>query len=135
MGKIFQSIMRAQFIRGKEPKQSMDIGFKTWGNIKPKDILIPQKEVHVSTKGSFDSSGSADTIWPDMVILVLLVQKFYDPELAKHIIYLNYFKCWDLPEALRRRNEDNDLLPARRMFGTRQQMENRFNILQRKDES
>jgi hypothetical protein len=127
--------MRAQFIRGQEPKQSMEIGLRTWDNIKAGDILLPKKEIYVSTKGSFDNSGSADIIWSDTVVVILLFKIFYNPELAKHIIYLNYFKCWDLPEALKRRKEYNDLLPARRMFGTRQQFENRFNILQRKDES
>lgn len=127
--------MRAQFVRGKEPKQAMDLGLKTWDNIKPGDIILPKKEVNVSAKGHLSSAGSGDTIWKDMVLLVLLVQKFLDPELGKNIIYLNYFKCWDLPEALRRKNEPLDHIPARRMFGTRQQMENRFEILQRKDES
>jgi hypothetical protein len=128
--------MRAQFIRGKEPKEAMDIGFRTWDNLKVGDILIPKKEVNIDRKGKFISEyGSEDTIWEYIFVLILKVQKFYDPEIAKHITHLGYFKCWDLPEAIRRRNEIHDLIPERRMSGTRQQMENRFNILQRKDES
>lgn len=130
--------MKAQFIRGKEPREAMDIGFRTWDNIKAGDILSLKKEVYTDRKGIFISEkGSGDTIWIDinMVILILKVQKFYDPQEAKYIIHLGYFKCWDLPEALKRRNELHDMIPQRRMFGTRQQMENRFKILQRKDES
>jgi hypothetical protein len=128
--------MKAQFVRGKDPKQAMDIGYITWDNIKSGDILIPKKQVEVSGKGFFVSAeGTQDTIWEGMFILVLLVQKFLDKEIGKNIIYLNYHKCWDLPEALKKRNQNLETLSARRMFGTKQQMENRFNILQRKDES
>jgi len=126
--------MRAQFVRGKEPKKSMDIGFRTWDNIQRGDILLPKKEIYLNGKGIFKSSeASGDTIWKNMVLVIGDVQKFYNPEEAKHIIHLTYFKCWDLQEALRR--ELHDLMTYRRMYGTRQQMENRFNILQRKDES
>ncbi len=126
--------MRAQFIRGQEPKEAMDIGLRTWGNLKPGDILIPKKEVDIDGKGAFVSRGQ-DTIWVNMAILVLKIQIFYDPEMAEHIIHIGYFKCWDLDEAINRRNNMHDLIPQRKMFGTIQQMENRFNILQRKDES
>ena len=129
--------MRAQFIRGKEPKTSMDIGLRTWENIKPGDLLLPKKEINVDKKGIFISNegGSGDTIWVDMVVLVLGVQKFYNSQEAKHIILIEYFKCWDIYDALGRRKEIHDMIPTRRMYGTRQQMENRFKILQRKDES
>lgn len=128
--------MRAQFVRGKEPKEAMDIGARTWDNIRRGDILIPQKEVYVDGKGIFKSSEAAgDTIWQDMPLIIGEVQKFYNPEERKHIIHLGYFKCWDIPEALRRRNDLHDLMTYRRMAGTKQQMENRFKILQRKDES
>lgn len=132
--------MRAQFIRGEEPKEAMSIGLRTWYNIKAGDILLPKKEVYTDGKGKFISEkGSGDTIWADTImetwVLILKVQKFYDSQEVKHIIHLDYFKCWDLPEALKRRNEMHDMIPQRRMFGTRMQMENRFKILQRKDES
>jgi len=127
--------MRAQFIRGQEPKESMDIGLRTWGNIKMGDILEPKKEVDVDKKGAFVSRGAGDTIWANMYVLVLKVQRFYDPEIAKHIIHIEYFKCWDIYDALARKKEIHDMIPSRRMFGTREQMENRFKILQRKDES
>jgi hypothetical protein len=124
------------FERGQEPKKSMDIGLRTWDNIKPGDILIPKKEVQIDGKGKFVSDGRGDTIWADgMVALVLKVQKFYDPQEAKHIINLGYFKCWDKEEGLKRRNHLHDMIPTRRMYGTRIQYENRFKILQKKDES
>ena len=128
--------MKAQFIRGKEPKEAMNIGFRTWDNIKAGDILLPKKEIEINSKGLFTTKikGTGDTIWADMIILVLKVQKFYDPQEAKNIIHLGYFKCWNLSEALKRRNELYDLMPQKRMYGTRMQMENRFKILQRKDE-
>jgi len=128
--------MRAQFIRGNEPKKSMDIGARTWDNIERGYILIPKKEVYVDGKGMFRSSESSeDTIWEDMPLIIGRVQKFYNPEERKHIIHLEYFKCWEIEEALRRRNDLHDLMTYRRMQGTKQQMENRFKILQRKDES
>ena len=128
--------MRAQFIRGQEPKTSMDIGLRTWDNIKPGDILLPKKEIYVDKKGIFAyEEGSGDTIWENMVVLVLKVQKFYNPEEAKHIIHLDYFKCWDIHDGIGRRKEIHNMTPTRRMYGTRQQMENRFKIFQRKDES
>lgn len=128
--------MRAQFIRGQEPKKAMDIGLRTWENIKPGYLLLPKKEIYIDGKGMFKSSEAAgDTIWKDMVVLVLKVQKFYNPQETKHIIHLEYFKCWDIHDALARRKEIHDMIPTRRMYGTRTQMENRFNILQRKDES
>ena len=129
-------IRESQFIRKQEPKKAMDIGLRTWDNIQRGDILLPKKEIYIDGKGMFKSSEAAgDTIWPDMFLIIGKVQKFYNPEEAKHIIHLEYFKCWDLQEALRRRNDLHDLITYRRMYGTRQQMENRFNILQRKDES
>ena len=94
--------MRAQFIRGQEPKESMDIGLRTWGNLKAGDILEPKKEVDVDKKGSFVSRGSGDTIWANMYVLVMKVQRFYDPEIAKHIIHIEYFKCCDIYDALGR---------------------------------
>ena len=129
--------MRAQFIRGQEPKESMDIGLRTWGNLKIGDILEPRKEIDVNGKGRFAERGrgTGDTIWANMYVLVLKVQRFYDPEIAKHIIRIEYFKCWDIYDALGRRNNIHDMIPTRRMFGTRAQMENRFNIFQKKDES
>ena len=51
------------------------------------------------------------------------------------IIYTNYTKCWTLPEAIEKSKGDLDKLGARRMFGTQKQFENRFEIIQRKDES
>jgi hypothetical protein len=129
--------MRAQFIRGQDPKEAMDIGLRTWDNIKIGDILLPKKEVNIDGKGAFVSSvagrSSQDIIWPDMIVLILKVQKFYDPQEVKHIIHLEYFKCWNLPEALKRRNESLDILPQKRMYGTRMQMENRFKIFQRNE--
>ncbi len=129
--------MRAQFIRGQDPKESMDIGLRTWDNLKIGDILLPKKEIEVNGKGRFapKGRGTGDTIWENMYVLVLKVQRFYDPEIAKHIIHIEYFKCWDIYDALARKKEIHDMIPTRRMFGTREQMENRFKILQRKDES
>jgi hypothetical protein len=129
--------MRAQFVRGKEPKQAMDIGFRTWDNIQKGDILLPKKEIEINGKGLFapKGRGTGDTIWPEMVLVLGDVQRFYNPEEGKHIIHLSYFKCWDLQEALRRGKDLHDLITYRRMYGTRQQMENRFKIFQRKDES
>jgi len=40
-----------------------------------------------------------------------------------------------LPEAIEKSKGDLDKLGARRMFGTQKQFENRFEIIQRKDES
>jgi hypothetical protein len=127
--------MRAQFIRGQEPKEAMDIGIRSWSNLKSGDILEPKKEVDVDKKGAFVSRGSGDMIWVNMFVLVLKVQRFYDPEIAKHIIHIEYFKCWDKYDALARKKQIHDMIPVRRMFGTREQMENRFNILQKKDEN
>jgi hypothetical protein len=127
--------MRAQFVRGKEPKEAMNIGFRTWDKLTPGYILKPKKEVFVSNKGNFAAEyGSADTIWQDMYILILLVQRIWDKELHKEIIYTNYTKCWTLSEAIKKSKGDLDKFGARRMFGTQKQFENRFEIIQRKDE-
>ncbi len=124
------------FERGLDPRQAMEIGLKTWDKISPGYILKPKKEVYVSNKGNFAAEyGSADTIWQDMYILILLVQKIWDKELHKEIIYTNYTKCWTLPEAIEKSKGDLDKLGATRMFGTQKQFENRFEIIQRKDES
>jgi hypothetical protein len=113
----------------------MDIGVKTWDNLKQGDILLLKKEVNLSPSGFFVSQGSSNVIWKDMVIIITKIQRFYNEEERKHIMFINFFKCWNLKEALQRKSNIDSLPITGKMYATKLQMENRFKILQRKDEN
>jgi hypothetical protein len=127
--------MRAQFIRKIDPKQFMDIGLKTWDNLKSMDILLPKNDIYIDGKGFFTySNESWNTIQHDMIVLVSKVERWSDP-IRGNIIEIFYFKCWDIQELKRRQKGGENSLTPKRMYGTKEQYENRFNILQRNENS